>query len=63
MRARTTHSSKIQPVTVALIAFAYFVIVVLALYFLNPAYSLLNSFAGNYDLLGLCLRHTPNWFY
>jgi hypothetical protein len=50
MRARTTHSSKIQPVTVALIAFAYFVIVVVALYFLNPAYSLLNSFAGNYDL-------------
>jgi hypothetical protein len=37
-------------VTVALIAFAYFVIVVLALYFLNPAYSLLNSVAGNYDL-------------
>ncbi len=50
MRARTTRSSKIQPATVALMAFAYFVIVVLALYFLNPAYSLLNSFAGNYDL-------------
>lgn len=50
MRARPTRSSKIQPVTVALMAFAYFVIVVLALYFLNPAYSLINSFAGNYDL-------------
>ena len=50
MRVRATPSSRIQPVTVTLIAFVYFVVVVLVLYFLNPAYSLLNSFVGNYEL-------------
>jgi hypothetical protein len=37
-------------VIVALISFVYFVIVVLTLYFLNPAYSLLNSLAGDNNL-------------
>jgi hypothetical protein len=39
-----------QPATVAIILFAYFLIVVTALYFLNPSYSLFRSFAGTYDL-------------
>ena len=43
-------SSKVQPASVAIIAFAYFLIVVTALYFLNPSYSLFRSIAGTYDL-------------
>ena len=39
-----------ESATVALIGFAYFVIAVVALYFLNPAYDLISSFKGNYDL-------------
>ena len=39
-----------QPAPVAIIAFAYFLMVVMALYFLNPSYSLFRSFAGTYDL-------------
>ena len=39
-----------QPATVVIMAFAYFLIVVTALYFLNPSYSLFRSFAGTYDL-------------
>lgn len=35
---------------IALIFFAYFVIAVIALYFLNPSYGLFRSFAGGYDL-------------
>ena len=50
MRTCSTYSSKIQPGIIALIAFAYFVIVVLVLYFLNPAYSLRNSFVGYFEL-------------
>jgi hypothetical protein len=50
MKSSANYSSKMQPATIATIAFAYFVIAVLALYFLNPAYSLIRSFAGNYDL-------------
>ncbi len=50
MKSSANYSSKVQPATIALIGFAYFVIAVGALYFLNPAYSLLRSFAGNYDL-------------
>jgi MFS family permease len=39
-----------QTSTVALMGFAYFVIAVVTLYFLNPAYDLISSFEGNYDL-------------
>jgi len=42
------HPSKLQPATIALIAFVYFVVAVAALYFLNPAYNLIRSFEGNY---------------
>ena len=41
---------KPQTSTIALIGFAYFVIAVVTLYFLNPAYDLFSSFEGNYDL-------------
>jgi hypothetical protein len=50
MKSSANYLSKVQPATIALIAFAYFVIAVTALYFLNPAYSLIRSFAGYYDL-------------
>ena len=50
MKSSANSSSKVQPATVAIIAFAYFLIVVTALYFLNPSYSLFRSFAGTYDL-------------
>jgi hypothetical protein len=50
MKSSANYLSKTQPATIALIAFAYFVIAVTALYFLNPAYSLIRSFTGNYDL-------------
>jgi hypothetical protein len=50
MKSSANYLSKVQPATIALIAFAYFVIAVTALYFLNPGYSLIRSFTGNYDL-------------
>jgi hypothetical protein len=50
MKSSANYLSKAQPATITLIAFAYFVIAVTALYFLNPAYSLIRSFVGNYDL-------------
>ena len=50
MKASTNYSSKVHSSTIAFIFFAYFVIAVIALYFLNPSYSLISSFAGNYDL-------------
>ena len=46
----STYSSKPHPSTIALIGFAYFVIAVVTLYFLNPAYDLISSFEGNYEL-------------
>jgi hypothetical protein len=50
MKSSANSSSKVQPASVAIIAFAYFLIIVTALYFLNPSYSLFRSFAGTYDL-------------
>jgi hypothetical protein len=50
MRTPTDHMLKVQPATVAIISFGYFVISTAVLHFLNPAYSLVRSFAGNYDL-------------
>ena len=50
MKSSANYLSKVQPATIALIAFAYFVIAVTALYFLNPGYGLIRSFTGNYDL-------------
>jgi len=50
MKSSVNYLSKVQPATISLIAFAYFVIAVTALYFLNPTYSLIRSFIGNYDL-------------
>jgi hypothetical protein len=50
MKSTANHSSRVQPATIALASFAYFVLAVVSLYFLNPAYDLLKSFAGNYDL-------------
>jgi hypothetical protein len=50
MKSSANTSFKVQPATVVIIAFAYFLIVVTALYFLNPSYSLFRSFAGTYDL-------------
>jgi Protein of unknown function (DUF998) len=50
MKSSANSSSKVQPASIAIIAFAYFLIVVTALYFLNPSYSLFRSFAGTYDL-------------
>ena len=42
------YPSKPQTSTIALSGFAYFVIAVVSLYFLNPAYDLFSSFEGNY---------------
>ena len=50
MKSPGNSSSRVQPASVASIAFAYFLVVVTALYFLNPSYSLFRSFAGTYDL-------------
>lgn len=50
MKASASSSFKVQPASVAIIAFAYFLIVVTVLYFLNPSYSLFRSIAGTYDL-------------
>ncbi len=49
MKSSAHASSKPLTATIALIGFAYFVIAVVALYFLNPAYDLISSFEGNYD--------------
>lgn len=46
----STYPSKPQTSTIALIGFAYFVIAVVTLYLLNPAYDLFSSFEGNYNL-------------
>jgi hypothetical protein len=50
MKSSAASSSRVQPATIFIIAFAYFLIVVTTLYFLNPSYSLYRSFAGDYDL-------------
>lgn len=50
MNSSANSTFKVQPATVSIIAFAYFLVVVIALYFLNPSYSLFRSFAGTYDL-------------
>ena len=50
MKSSANSSFKVQPATVVIIAFAYFLIAVTALYFLNPSYSLYRSFAGTYNL-------------
>ena len=50
MKSSANSTFKMQPASVAIIAFAYFMIVVTALYVLNPSYSLFRSFAGTYDL-------------
>ena len=50
MKSSANFSSESVAATIALIGFAYFVIAVVALYFLNPAYDLISSFEGNYDL-------------
>jgi hypothetical protein len=50
MKSYANSSSKVQAAAVAIIAFAYFLMVVTALYFLNPSYSLFRSIAGTYDL-------------
>lgn len=50
MKSSTTSASKVQPATVVSIAFAYFLIVVTALYLINPSYSLYRSIAGPIDL-------------
>lgn len=50
MRFFANYSSKVYSAAIALVFSAYFVIAVTALYFLNPSYSLIRSFAGYYDL-------------
>lgn len=49
MKSLTNFISRIQPATVAIISFLYFVIAATALYFLNPEYNLIRSFIGYYD--------------
>lgn len=49
MKSCANYSSKPPTAAIALGGFAYFVIAVGALYFLNPAYDLISSFEGNYD--------------
>jgi hypothetical protein len=50
MKSSDNYFSKMKPATITLVAFAYFVIAVTALYFLNPQYSLIRSFVGNFNL-------------
>ncbi len=50
MKSPANSTFKVHPATVAIITFAYFLLVVTALYFLNPSYSLFRSIAGTYDL-------------
>ena len=50
MKSSSSFSANARAPTIAIIGFAYFVIAVVALYFLNPSYTLANSMAGNYDL-------------
>jgi Protein of unknown function (DUF998) len=49
MKPSANYLSRLQPETIALIGFAYFLFAVVALYFLNPSYNLLISFQGGYD--------------
>lgn len=50
MRSSHNYLPRARPATIAIISFAYFVIAVVVLHFLNPAYDLIKSFEGNYDL-------------
>lgn len=50
MKSFFSHSPTGLAATMALISFGYFVIAVVALYFLNPSYSLSASIYGSYDL-------------
>jgi uncharacterized protein DUF998 len=50
MKSSSPYSPNAPASTIAIIGFAYFVIAVVALYLLNPSYTLANSMAGNYDL-------------
>ena len=50
MKSSTSYSANATAATIAILALAYFVIAVVALYFLNPSYTLANSIVGNYDL-------------
>ena len=50
MRSSSFHSANAPAATIAMIGFAYLVIAVVVLYFLNPSYTLANSMVGNYDL-------------
>ncbi len=62
MKSSANSSSKPLAATIALIGFAYFVIAVVALYFLNPAYDLISSFEGNYDLASYELLIASTFF-
>ena len=50
MKSHIEYLSNVRPAMIAIICFAYFVIAVTGLYFLNPDYNLIRSFTGNYDL-------------
>jgi hypothetical protein len=50
VKSSISHSGRVSAPTIAIIGLAYFVIAVVALYFLNPAYNLASSIQGNYDL-------------
>ena len=50
MRTLLKYLPKVRLATFAIISFAYFVVTVAVLYFLNPEYDLIKSFEGNYDL-------------
>jgi hypothetical protein len=50
MKSFANYSPGPSTAAIALIGFAYFVITVVVLYFLNPTYNFINSFEGNYDL-------------
>lgn len=50
MKSSISYSANAPAATIALISFAYFVIAVVALHFLNPSYTLTSSMVGNYDL-------------
>jgi len=52
MKPSAKNFSKPQLTTFAIISFVYFVTAVIALYFLNPEYSLIRSIVGNYGLGG-----------
>ena len=50
MKSSGNYPPRIQPAAIAAYCFAYFAIAVTALYLLNPSYSLIRSWTGNYDL-------------